>query len=410
MIASRCEVAIVGAGPYGLSAAAHLQSHGVDTKIFGYPMEFWERQMPAGMRLRSSWAACHLSDPQRRLTLDDYEREIGATIERPVPLKDFLAYTRWFQGKAVPDIDRREAVVIRSPVNGSFQIELDDRKVVEARRVVIATGISRFAHRPAAFKGLPRVLVSHSSDHSDLSCFGGRTVLVVGAGQSAIESAALLSERGADVEVVARAARINWLTRSSRLHHLPSALKRLLYHHTDVGPALLSQLIACPNLFRRLPIESQKSLAYRAIRPAASGWLKPLVENVRFSIDRTIAGAARSRDKICIRLSDDSTREVDHVLLATGYRVDISRYCFLSRELLNNIKCVAGYPQLSRGLESSIPGLHFLGATAAYSFGPLMRFVSGTEFASRSLSAEVMRARSNGRHAIRDFDELISTQ
>jgi FAD-dependent urate hydroxylase len=154
--------------------------------------------------------------------------------------------------------------------------------------------------------------------------------------------------------------------------------------------------VARPNLFRWLPMEWQKSLAYRSIRPAASGWLQPLVGGVTFYTDRTITSATRCRDRIRLRLSDDSWTEADHVLLATGYCVDISRYRFLDSELLTKIKRVDGYPRLSGGLESSVAGLHFLGATAAYSFGPLMRFVSGTGFAASALTRGVLASTQAG--------------
>jgi cation diffusion facilitator CzcD-associated flavoprotein CzcO len=93
-MSSICDVAIVGAGPYGLSAAAHLRAAGVEARVFGRTMEFWERQMPAGMLLRSSWNACHISDPNHRLTLDDYQVNRGTTLGAPVPLDSFIAYGR----------------------------------------------------------------------------------------------------------------------------------------------------------------------------------------------------------------------------------------------------------------------------------------------------------------------------
>jgi hypothetical protein len=94
-----------------------------------------------------------------------------------------------------------------------------------------------------------------------------------------------------------------------------------------------------------------------------------------------------------LELGDGSERVVDHALLGTGYRVDISRYPFLDRGLLRHVRCHSGHPQLSTTFESSVPGLYFAGATAGWSFGPLMRFVAGTSFAARALTRGVMRAR-----------------
>ena len=385
-----CHTAIIGAGPYGLSAAEHLRTAGMETRVFGQPMEFWARQMPEGMRLRSSWSASHISDRHRRWTLDRFQLERDKSLQRPIPLADFLEYTQWFQRQAVPDVDRRKVSSLHTNSDGEFRLVLEDGEVVSARHMVVATGIARFACRPPEFQGIPRHLASHSSEHRDLSRFHQRRVIVVGGGQSAVETAALLSEHGAQVELILRAPEIRWLTRSSRLHHLPKPLGRLFYHPTDVGPALVSHLVARPNLFKLLPMSSQSSLAYRSIRPAASDWLRPRVSAVRFTAGRRISAAHCAGDRVKLRLSDDSIRDVDHVILATGYRVDIGRCPFLNPELLAKIERVNGYPRLMRGLQCSIRGLHFLGAPAAYSFGPLMRFVSGTEFASKSLTSCLM--------------------
>lgn len=388
MVGSTCEVAIVGAGPYGLSAVAHLRAAGVETKILGRTMEFWEAHMPIGMRLRSSWNACHISDPKRHLRLEDYQQVSQVKLGAPVPLSGFIEYGRWFQREVAPDVDPRRVNLIESTRNG-FCLRLQDGDQVHAKRVVMATGIARFAYRPREFDRISCPLVSHSCDHRDLAAFAGKRVIVVGGGQSAVETAALLSENGAEVELVARAPQIRWLVRSSRLHRLPTRVRRLLYHPTDVGPALVSQLVARPNLFRLLPRNLQDDIAWRSIRPAASAWLVPRIANVRFTTGRRITEVARASNQIRLRLDDGSMREAHHVILATGYRVNISRYCLLAPELLNAVCRVDGYPELKPGLESSVAGLHFLGAPAAHSFGPLLRFVSGADFASRALTERI---------------------
>jgi cation diffusion facilitator CzcD-associated flavoprotein CzcO len=379
-------VVIVGAGPYGLSAAAHLSAAEVDVKVFGLTMEFWERQMPAGMMLRSSWDACHLSDPDSRRTLDDFVADANLNLPRPVPLESFIAYGRWFQKHTVAEVDPRRIKLIEQTSKG-FCLTTQDGEPVDAQCVVIATGIARYAHKPREFEALPCEFASHSSEHRDLSALRGKSVVVVGSGQSAIESAALLSENGAEVEVIMRAPAVRWLLRSAGLHRLPPGVKSLLYHHTDVGPALLSQLIARPALFRLLPHSRQNQIAYRSIRPAASAWLKPRVVGVRFTTCRKINDARRQRSKVRLLLDDGTKREADHVLLATGYQVDIERDRLLVPELLGAVSRVDGYPELERGFESSsVPGLHFLGAPAAYSFGLLLRFVSGTDYAARAIT------------------------
>lgn len=382
---SSSRVAILGSGPYGLSAAAHLRAAGIDTRIFGEAMSFWERQMPCGMCLRSSWDASHLSDPAHELTLDRYQAERGRPIPTPVGLADFVAYGRWFQRRIAPDLDGRTVTRVEA-CQGRFHLHLDDGGLLRADRLVLAAGIASFAHRPPEFVGLPPELVSHSGEHHGLDRFAGKRVLVVGGGQSAVETAVLLREASADVEIVVRAPGIRWLRRSGWLHRQPEALRRLLYPPTDVGPPGLNQIVARPNLFRRLPGRLRDRIAYRSIRPAASGWLFPRAGGVRMTMQRRVAAAKALAGRLDLTLDDGSRRTVDHAILATGFRVDISRYPFLPPDLAARVLHQDGYPRLGEGFESSVPGLHFLGAPAAASFGPLMRFVSGTDFASRALT------------------------
>jgi cation diffusion facilitator CzcD-associated flavoprotein CzcO len=384
-----CDVAIIGAGPYGLAAAANLRSvGGVAVRVFGEPMSFWA-SMPRGMLLRSAWEACHIGFPSGELTLDRYEQECGREFGKPVPLEAFIDYGRWFQRRAVPDVDTRRVVRLE-PAQDGFTLALADGELVSAGRVVVAAGIAAFPARPQAFDGFPSELVTHTSEHRDLSRFAGARVLVLGAGQSALESAALLHEAGAEVEVLARTDYVIWL-RGGTVQRRLGRFKPLLYAQTDVGPAGLSRLVAVPGLFRHLPRSVQSKLAYRAIRPAGARWLVDRLADVQITTARSVSDARWSGAGVHVTLGDGSERTVDHVLLGTGYRVDITEYDFLSPELRHRVRRVGGYPILGRGFESSIPGLHFLGAPAAWSFGPTMRFVSGSWYAARQLAARARK-------------------
>jgi thioredoxin reductase len=385
----RCEVAIVGAGPYGLSVAAHLGASPVSPhiRVFGEPMSFWRQNMPTGMWLRSPWSASNLSDPDRELTLDAYERARGVPIRRPIPLEDFIDYGRWFQAQAAVEVDSRNVRRVESE-NGGFNLLLDDGDRVSADLVTVAAGIGAFAARPPRLAEFPSALVSHSSDHGDLTRFKNHRVAVVGGGQSAIETAVLLNEAGANVEVLARGSEIRWLGRSASLHRFAG---RLLYAPSDVGPAGVSWIVAEPWAFRKIPRPIQDPLAERCIRPAASGWLLPRIEGVRITTATTIESARTNNSHVELGLSDGTKREVDHVLLATGFAVDIKRYGFLGESLLAQIDRVNGSPRLSRAFESSVPGLYFVGAPASWSFGPLARFVAGADYAARAVSRSVVR-------------------
>jgi hypothetical protein len=386
---TNCFVTVIGAGPYGLSAAAYLRAARVETRAFGEPMAFWQKQMPAGMCLRSNLGASHIADPGRNLTLDEYCRQHGNHVGKPIPLERFVDYGLWYQRHAVPDIDKRAVRNVEIDPRG-FRVFLADGEEFTSRRVVIAAGISVFAARPAEFARIPSTLASHTSEHNDLRKFAGQRVVVVGAGQSALESAALFKEAGIEVEVIARTEKLNWVGLHPKLHHL-GVLSKMLYSKRDVGPAGISRLVATPHLFRRFPRGFQDRTAYRAIRPAGAGWLRSRLAGVPITLGRKMISAAVAGSQLRLRLDDGTERLVDHALLATGFRVDVSRYPFLPQSLLEQLETVGGYPVLKRGLESSIPGLHFLGKPAAWSFGPLLGFVSGAEFASNELVRSITR-------------------
>ncbi len=387
---SACDVAIVGAGPYGLAAAARLREvTGLELRVFGAPMSFWEA-MPEGMLLRSAWDACNIGFPSGELSLDRYQALSAERFGKPVPLEAFVSYGRWFQRTAVPDVDRRRVMSITQGQRG-YQLVLEDSETLRAGRVIVAAGIGSFPWRPREFQELPSSLASHSSEHRDLSRFAGTSAIVVGGGQSALESAALMHEAGAEVAVIARAPHIIWLHGGVVQRKLGRA-KPLFYAQTDVGPAGISRLVAKPDLFRRLPRRTQSLLAHRAIRPAGAKWLVPRLADVPVSTGRRVVRANPVGDMVELLLDDGTARRVDHVVLGTGYRVDIATYDFLTPELLSRVRCVDGYPVLRRGLESSLPGLHFLGAPAAWSFGPIMRFVSGSWFAAQAVAEAVGRS------------------
>jgi FAD-dependent urate hydroxylase len=386
---SKIDVAIVGAGPYGLAAASHVGRLGLSTAVMGEPMWFWRRCMPAGMHLRSPNVASDISDPDNRLSLAAYEAARGEPVPSPLPIDRFIDYGLWVQRQVAPEVDSRHVVRIDCQ-RGRFRLELADGEAIAAAQVVVAAGIAPFAARPAEFDQLPSELASHSSDHSDLSVLAGRTVAVVGAGQSALESAALLREAGCEVEVLARAPRVFFLRRQPWMHKL-GPLTRLMFAPAEVGPAGLSRVVALPGWYRRLPRVLQDRFAVRSLRPAGAAWLIPRLRDVPITTGVVVTGVKRMNGAVRLTLNDDSERRVDHVLLATGFRVEIGRYAFLPEDLLRSVNRVDGYPSLSRTFESSVPGLYFLGAPAAWSFGPLMRFVAGTEWAAHALARGIER-------------------
>jgi FAD-dependent urate hydroxylase len=373
------EVAVIGAGPYGLACTRFLRSAGVDVLTLGDPMGFWRERMPEEMILRSRRRSSHIADPDGSLSLDAFAAEHDHPRLDPVPLAEFERYGAWYRERAVPDLDNRRVAAIVPSGGGSFTLQLEDGDAPTVGRVIVAAGISPFAWRDSPLAELPTELVSHSGDHRSFERFNSRSVAVVGCGQSALESAALLREAGAEVELIARQSAPLWLKEGASLR---ARVRAAMSPPTDVGGRLSGWLAAAPGVMRRAPSAVKDWTAGRCLVPAGATWLPERMRGVTMTMGRQVQSAEQRGDRIWMRLDDGSEREVDHTVLATGWRIDISRYPFLDPSLLERVEIQNGYPVLARGLESSLPGLHFVGAPATMSFGPINRFVVGTWYAA----------------------------
>ena len=384
------DVAVIGAGPYGLSAAAHLKVTGFNVAVFGKPMDFWASKMPVGMLLRSPRMASNIADPAGRFTLTVYETMSGLLPRAPVPLETFVAYGCWFQRQLIPEVDPREVTSVQL-VEGGFRLVLQGGERVRCKRVVVAAGVGSFRNIPSVFTFLPEPQVLHCYSGCDVESLSRKRVVVIGAGQSALECAALLYEAGGDVEVITRIPVLRWIGQHPRLHNL-GPISSLLYSPYDVGPAGISRLVAAPNVMKRIPLKLRDRIRTRAVRPAGAKWLPARLENVKITTGTSVTFAYLERGQVRLRLDDGSERNIDHVVLGTGYSVDIARYGFWSPQLLQSIATIDGYPVLRAGFESSVPGLHFVGAAAARCYGPLLYFVAGTDFASRQLTSRILKS------------------
>ena len=209
------DVAIIGAGPYGLSLAAHLNARGVPFRQFGRPMEMWETGMPRGMLLKSQGFATNLSAPDGHHTLREFCGSSGreyADTRTPVPLRTFLEYGHWFRREVVPGPCEAPVrrLTWRAGGDPGYRLALTDGSAVLAKRVVIATGLTNFAFVPQTLATLPPTLCSHTSTLPPLTTFRGQKIVVVGAGQSGLETAVLLAERGIDVTLACRESSLIW--------------------------------------------------------------------------------------------------------------------------------------------------------------------------------------------------------
>jgi hypothetical protein len=407
---SALPVAVIGAGPYGLSVAAHLRAAGASVRVFGVVMGSWRHDMASGMFLKSTPDAVDLSAPVPGAELADFVRSEGLqelTELTPIPCTLFVRYGLWFQERHVGPVEETRVTSVTQAGSG-FTVRLEDGEEFTASAVVVASGLTGLARVPQNLAHLAPegpaadALLSHTSQHADLSVFGGKRVAVIGGGQSALESAALMQESGADVDVLVRAEQVIFGDRPE-LTRRP--MQRVLAPSSPLGPSwALAGVCRFPDLVRRMPPASRAYVMRRLLGPSGGWWLRERVDGViRIHTGREVAKAEAGPDGIQLRLKGTgpgpSELTVDHVLAATGYTLDIDATRFLAPELRAALVRVPGArgPRLSSAFESSIPGLYFTGNLAAPAFGPMMRFVVGTRFtASKIAPAAAARARRHG--------------
>jgi cation diffusion facilitator CzcD-associated flavoprotein CzcO len=388
---SDVDVAIIGAGPYGLSLAAHLSAAGASYRHFGVPMRLWRGAMPKGMFLKSQGFASNLSDPAGTHTLEAFCRATGQPYKGyglPVSLETFVSYGQWFQS----ELDLKvEEVLVTSVVQRAdgFELTLADGEQFASRRVVVAIGVEHFAYVPGPLSELPASACTHSSAHTDLAAFRGQDVIVVGAGQSALESAALLQENGAAVQILARRPVIAWNT--PPLDPDRPGLKRLREPESGLGSGWSTWFYSNhPDLFRRLPQNTRVYRARTALGPAGACWLRERVEG-RFPVrtGHTVTSATTLDGKVRLTVAGAGTAAgeltADHLIAATGYRIDLKRLGFLPDAMLSSLRTVGGSAAVSGDYQSSVPGLYFIGPSVAPTMGPVMRFVFGAKHAATTV-------------------------
>lgn len=390
------DVAIVGAGPYGLSVGAHLRAAGVSFRQFGLVMNLWRNSMPKGMFLKSQGFASNLCDPAGTHTLEAFCAATGRPYARyglPVPLDTFVAYGEWFQTELVPDLEQTLVSGVTRR-DGGFRLELANGESVSARQVVVAAGVEHFPHVPEQLAQLPGEVCTHCSQHTDLAEFRDRSVVVLGGGQSALESAALLHENGAKVQMVQRKPAVVW--NGLPLDPDRPLLQRLREPEAGLGSGYGTWFYSNhPELFRRLPRSTRIYRARTALGPAGASWLRGRVEG-EFPVltGHAVRSARVDGEGVRVTLAGPGgERELtaDHLIAATGYRPDLRRLRFIGDSLRPAIRTVAGTPAVDKDYQSSVPGLYFTGPGVAPTFGPVMRFVFGSDHAARTVAARLIR-------------------
>ena len=402
------DVAIIGAGPYGLSLAAHLKGSGVEYRVFGTPMSFWRDSMPPGMELKSEGPACDLFDQRREFAIEHFYKEISRPFVGRVivPAEIFLAYGLEFQKRFVPEVDHRDVTGV-SCSGDKFILRLQNGTILRAACVVVATGIRDYAYVPEALRGLPREFVTHSAEYGSTDHLAGRKVLVIGSGASAVDLAWALFKRGGDVSLVFRRPKINFHPEPPPRNWY-SAIRS---PDTPIGGGWkLFFYSHAPHIFRLLPEMTRQRIVATTLGPFPGWFMTARVPGqVPMLGGLQVMGTELGQSQITLKAKagDGGVKRLtaDHVVAATGYRVDINRLAFLDDALKKSIRVSGRSPVLSAGFESSVQGLYFVGVASAATFGPVMRFVAGAGFTVRRLSRRLASARrsSAGRPASSEF-------
>ncbi|WOH67878.1 NAD(P)-binding domain-containing protein [Bradyrhizobium sp. BWA-3-5] len=281
-----------------------------------------------------------------------------------------------------------------------FELRLPNGERIRVRSVVIATGLSHADHIPQKLAQLTRELRSHSSAHHDLSLLKGRDVVVVGAGQSALETAALLNETEARAYLFVRGSSIAW--------EAPSREQRRVWDRTrrpasPLGTGLKTWFCSnAPMIFYHLSQRTRLDMVQGGagrgpvLRPSGAWWLRQrVVGRMPILLGQSLQGVTARGGKAVLHVTgpDGRSRDLvsDHIIAAAGYRFAVRSLPFLSEPLLRDLPCVEQVPVLSSSFESSIPGLYFTGLASAYKFGPVMRFVYGSQYTAERISRQIGR-------------------
>ncbi|HNB36456.1 MAG TPA: NAD(P)-binding domain-containing protein [Anaerolineales bacterium] len=356
---------IIGAGPFGLSLAAYAKHLGIDFLVAGNPMEFWVKNMPEGMFLRSAsdWSL----DPTDRFSIMNYLGVLGKIPKdvEPLSLDFYLNYARWFQDETGIETIPEYVTRLDQTENG-FLATFGDEKVIEARNVVVAIGMGYFKNYPAALTDiLPSGRYEHTCDAIHLSEYMGRRVLILGGRQSAFEWAALLNDNGAkEVHVAHR-------------HESPK------FAEADWSwvPPLVDGMVTNPAWFRGLPQDEKDAIVKRMWgegRLKVEPWLEKRVMKPNTSIHQKtslVSCVERSDGALDIKFDNGDAFVVDDVILATGYKVELERLPFLQNgNVLDKVEVKNGFPVLDPHFQSTARGLYFTSMPAGQDFGPFFGF------------------------------------
>ncbi|GAA1141687.1 FAD-dependent oxidoreductase [Nocardioides aquiterrae] len=374
---TRTDLLVLGAGPYAYAAAAYARDRGIDTHVVGIPMAFWRDRMPQDMYLRSGtdWYL----DANREATFEAFfeERGLDPAENDPIPISVFLDHADWFGARKGVVADQRLVADLTKP-NGTFVAAMEDGTSIEADKVVVAPGVGFFAQLPDWHDRVPDRLRTHTLDRVTFDDLAGARVAVIGGRQSAYEWAALLCDQGA--------ARVDVVHR-----HPTPAFAKVSWRFVD---PYVEQTLAHRGWWRALTPAERAGIAqqfWEVGRLTLEHWLVPrLRPDVVHRHPECAVVDVAGDGPVALTLSDGSSLEVDHVVFASGYQPDVARVPYLAG-VLDRISVTDGFPDLSEGFETSLPGLYAVGFLATRDFGPFYGFTKGCPSAAKLVVDEMLR-------------------
>jgi hypothetical protein len=191
---------------------------------------------------------------------------------------------------------------------------------------------------------------------------------------------------------------LKWVKSSALLTPLTNRtlIKRMRYPKAGISPGWFNWgLEHFPSAFQHLPRSTKDGIlrGRGSYGPAGAAWLRNrILDRVRLHERQNVEGIREVDDGVALTLSNNQTLRADHVILATGYRVDIQQLPMLRPSLLPTVQTYQHAPVLNSGFESSVPGLYFVGISSVSSCGPLYRFVVGTDAAAQRVTQAVTRS------------------
>ncbi|RXT07215.1 NAD(P)-binding domain-containing protein [Ammoniphilus sp. CFH 90114] len=364
------DLVIVGAGPYGISLAAHAQASGLTYKLLGKPMGFWRHKMPPEMFIRTQVDYIGLSDPHEQYTFAQYQKEKNIELTYPVSRTAWVDYAFWFAERNQVTFTE-ECVRHVNYKQGRYFVITDQETSLECKHLVIAIGLTHAEYIPNNLLHLKGKWLSHTNGYTDYQPFSGKSVAVVGGGQSGWEAAALLHQTGAKVDLIYRG--------SGYEPPVPQINRR----QREIAP-----------LFYSFPVEQQKEISKEFLKATVTEFLLPLVEgkaNQHPYSEVKEANILYDEDQVSLVLSSGNTLKVDHVIAATGYRPNLYNLPFLT-SLSGEIKKESnGFPIVNQWFESSMPGLYFVGPLSSHHHGPSYTQIAGVWHTSHALIPNLLK-------------------